>query len=90
MPCYDPPPPFEGEERRNAEKAVKLLCSNVANKIDNGETVEIPLLEWFLEHKQIDLKVATDGRYGRNKEKDAEDAKRYIKIVKELTGYSEL
>ena len=58
MPCYSPPPPFAGEERRSAEQAARLLCEMVADTFRKGGTVSRDLLEWWVTHRRIDAKIA--------------------------------
>jgi hypothetical protein len=56
VPCYNPPPPWEGKQKENAEQAVRLLCSMVGQ---NLATMPNEVLTWFLEHREIDLEIAT-------------------------------
>jgi len=85
MPCYDPPPPYQDEEKENAEKAVSLLCGEIAHKIDNKEPITRSSLLWFLEHKKIDLKIATNSSSFNIYTKDEiNKAKYYINLVEGL------
>jgi len=59
MPCYDPPPPYQGEQRKNAEEAVKLLCDLVTQKVSKSEPVSVELLTWWKDHRAIDAKAAS-------------------------------
>lgn len=59
MPCYDPPPPWEGEYRKSAEEAVRLLCGMVGACLDAGEPVPSEALAWFIGHRNIDYAAAT-------------------------------
>lgn len=55
MPCYDPPPPWADEARRNAEQAVKIVCALARHLLDNGQMFNLDLLRWYLQHRRIDL-----------------------------------
>ena len=73
MPCYDPPPSYEGKARRNAENAAKILCGMVSAMIKENQPVERDLLVWWRNHREIDLEVVLDPRnqleYDRETEK---------------------
>ena len=84
MPCYDPPPPFEGEARESAEHSSRLLCGLIATKIANRHHVDKELLEWWVTHREIDAKVAVDNHYGRNNQQDADAALRDVAIAKKM------
>lgn len=64
MPCYEAPPEYEADARTNAETAVKILCAMVQSA-PNYALVPPPLLEWYLAHRRIDLRVARDPRVGQ-------------------------
>ncbi len=59
MPCYDPPPAWEGSKRSNAEQAAKLLCGAIGMRLDAGQPVGKELLTWYLEHRHIDMQIAS-------------------------------
>lgn len=70
MPCYDPPPHWEGEAKENAEQAVRLLCGFVSERIREGDSTLPPeFVFWFIKHREIDLqkmdwsRVADQGEY---------------------------
>jgi hypothetical protein len=64
MPCYDPPPPWQGAQKESAELAARLLCGIVRARLERGETPERELLAWFAGHREIDRQIATTGYYG--------------------------
>lgn len=64
MPCYEPPPEWEGDARRSAEDAAKLLCVQVGSAIRRGEQVSIPLMRWYVGHRYVDLRMIADPRMG--------------------------
>ena len=68
MPCYDPPPPWEGRARESGEKAAALLCRLVRANLENRRPVPREVLLWFVEHRRIDLSVATFGRVPNREE----------------------
>lgn len=61
MPCYYPAPPWEGEQKHNAERAVQILC-DMAKKLTPRE-MDDDLLWWFLEHRRIDLRQISEPHY---------------------------
>lgn len=65
MPCYDPPPAWEGRQRENAHEAVRLLCDIVAMLMRATAHVSEDLLKWYVTHREIDLEIAKDERSGR-------------------------
>lgn len=65
MPCYDPPPPYEGRQRQNAEQASRLLCTIVRNQMARKETIADSVIKWYIEHRRIDLEIAETGYWGR-------------------------
>ena len=74
MPCYDPPPPWAGAAQRNSEQASRILCAMVKRSLDNGGLPSEDLLNWYLEHRTVDLQIANGvgGYYKPNPEKAAE------------------
>lgn len=64
MPCYEPPPAWSGEQRDNAQKAVPLLCDQVTGLLRTGLPIDRRHLVWYIEHTQLDIKVATHNYYG--------------------------
>ena len=63
MPCYDPPPAYEDRERSNAHKAVQILCEECSTWQDSACLHDNPeLLDWYIEHRIIDLMVEADPR----------------------------
>lgn len=63
MPCYDPPPPWADAARVNAERAAKLLCGLVGKSLAAGGLPSIDLLEWYLGHRKVDLRMAQEPYY---------------------------
>lgn len=63
MPCYDPPPPWEGERRVSAEQAARLLCAIVAERLEQCEPVSRELLAWWRDHRKIDAQIMAGGSY---------------------------
>ena len=84
MPCYDAPPPWEGEQKKNAEQAVGILCRHVTAALDAGLIVPHEVLWWYLAHRQIDLVIATSSHYREQDPVAAEEAKRDIERTKLL------
>lgn len=63
MPCYDPPPPWQDRQRWSAEEAVRILCHVIGQSLDAGLLTGLEArrpLEWYLEHRKIDLEIATN------------------------------
>lgn len=81
MPCYEPPPPWVGAQRENAEQAVQLLCSLVGGRVRAGD-VDLPkeLVQWFAEHREIDRQIATTPYYGKP---DAAEAARAAQDIEQ-------
>jgi len=86
MPCYEPPPPWEGRQRKNAEQAVRLLCQKVGALLDSGHMVERELLLWFAEHREIDRQISTTAYYGKPDAAEADRAVKDIERAKRLLG----
>lgn len=60
MPCYDPPMPWEGKQRKNAETAVRLMCKYMSEAIKNPDLdLEQDILQCYIEHREIDLEIAS-------------------------------
>lgn len=78
MPCYDPPPPWEGEAKASAEQATRLLCAMIAPAVHAGEIINAELLLWYLNHRMIDLRIACDVRDG--------DSSRLPAIVEDIAA----
>jgi hypothetical protein len=72
MPCYEPPPPWEGTQRKNAEQAVRILCALVREDL---ASMPLDVVAWFLEHREVDLQIATTPYYGNLSPRDADEAK---------------
>ncbi len=61
MPCYDHPPTYEDEARKNAESAVRILCGLISPRVRAGDnTLSLELLTWFIEHRRIDIEIERD------------------------------
>jgi len=58
MPCYDPPPPWEAQYRESAERAVRILCSKIADKARLGQALTREEIDWYIGHREIDLEIA--------------------------------
>lgn len=86
MPCYEPPPPWEGAQQKNAEQAVRLLCKKIGALLDGPHAIESELLTWYIEHREIDLQIATTPYYGKPDNSEADKAKRDIERAKKLLG----
>ena len=86
MPCYEPPPPWEGAQKQNAEQAAKLLCGKVTALLDSGHMVERELLLWYAEHRQIDWQIATTPYYGKPDKAEAARAVQDIERARVLLG----
>jgi hypothetical protein len=89
MPCYDPPPPYEGNQRKNTEEAARLLCDMVKQGINAGLVPPRDLLKWFIDHRQIDIEsLKYYGREDRNKseiEAAKKDIERAQALIKDAT-----
>jgi hypothetical protein len=91
MPCYDPPPPWEGKERESTEKAARLLCKLIGEWLNDQEAIEqhltIELLKWYIDHRKIDLEMVTTPSYGLNPKKSVEIRKSIslaVEILEEM------
>lgn len=61
MPCYEPPPAWEGAARRNAEEAAQILCATVRDMLDQDvQGIPDGMLRWYLDHRRIDLLQVDD------------------------------
>jgi hypothetical protein len=61
MPCYDHPPAYEQEARKNAQSAVQILCGLIGPRVRTGDnTLSFELLTWFIEHRRIDIEIERD------------------------------
>lgn len=87
MPCYDPPPPWEGAQRKNAEQATRLLCRVVGDRV-RAEDPTLPreFVLWFAEHREIDRQIATTPYYGKPDAAEAARAVQDIERAKRLLG----
>lgn len=87
MPCYDPPPPWEGKQRKNAEQAVRLLCLVIGDSVRSADP-RLPreFLTWFIEHREIDRKIATTPYYGKPDPDEAAKAVQDIECAMRLLG----
>jgi hypothetical protein len=56
MPCYDPPPPFEGDAKKNAEQACRILCDMCGELMRREIPLPLNLASWFYNHRVIDLR----------------------------------
>jgi len=63
MPCYDPPPAWEGDARKSAEEAAKLLCGMTRAMLDAGEVPPQPVLRWYIDHRKVDLRQLREPHY---------------------------
>lgn len=63
MPCYDAPPEWWGDYEQDGIEAAKLLCAMVGGAPDY-RAVPRPILEWYLRHRRLDLRMARDPRSG--------------------------
>lgn len=86
MPCYDPPPPWEEIQKKNAEQAVVILCRYVTEALNDELIIEPEILTWYLAHREIDLTIATTPHYGKTDSVAAKEAKKDIERVKLLIG----
>lgn len=85
MPCYVPPPPWEGAQRKNAEQAARLLCQVVGGRVRAGDpTLPREFLLWFVEHRKIDRRIATTPSYGNVDPAEAAGATRDIELAGRL------
>ena len=84
MPCYDPPPPWENAQKKNAEQAVRLLCSHTKAALDAGQVPARELLMWFAEHREIDRQIASTAWYGKTDPAEAERAAQDVHRAKRL------
>lgn len=55
MPCYDPPPEWEGDAITNAWEAVQLLCA--AMSMPEPKLNTLKYAQWYLAHRRIDLRM---------------------------------
>ncbi|MNC56152.1 hypothetical protein D3C87_1261490 [compost metagenome] len=90
MPCYEAPPQWEGRKIKNAEQAVRILCKQTCEALAEGKTLSRETLEWFLDHRKIDLEIALGSRivgreeHNRIKEDEAEKARQDIEKVSSM------
>ena len=85
MPCYDPPPPWEGAQRANALQATQLLCAHIKEQLDNNNGIAvIDFLQWFADHREIDRQIATTFYFGNPNPEEASKAKQDIARAKRL------
>lgn len=61
MPCYDPPPVWEGDVAKDGKQAAQLLCAMVKGA-PSYLMVPAPILAWYARHLRVDLMVADDPR----------------------------
>lgn len=85
MPCYDPPPPYEGNQRKNTEEAARILCDMVKQAIVVGIVPPLEVLKWFIDHRQIDVESATYWRRTGEIEAAKKDIERAQALIKEST-----
>lgn len=65
MPCYDPPPFSDSPEVRASERrAVQLLCELVGAQVEAGRSTPLAYLKWFIEHRELDARIAECPDYG--------------------------
>lgn len=65
MPCYEPPPFSDGLENRASERqAVQLLCELLGAQIEAGAPTPPKYLKWFIEHRELDARMAECPEYG--------------------------
>lgn len=87
MPCYDPPPPWEGAQKTNAEQATRLLCRVVGDRVRAGDpTLPREFVLWFAEHREIDRQIATTSYYGKPDPVEAAKAVQDIERARRLLG----
>lgn len=84
MPCYDTPPEWEGKARRNAEEAVRILCETIGMLIRAGLTPVRRDLQWYLEHREIDLEIAESSYYKRPEPQKAAEIRADIAMVRDM------
>lgn len=73
MPCYEPPPPYEGAARKSAEDAARLLCGFVSKEIKARRVPDIDLLLWWKEHRRIDAYIAEHDQDYQEKDQAIKD-----------------
>ena len=88
MPCYTPPPPNDRERQENAFTAIKLLCELVGNRIACGSfglPVSKEILDWYIEHRKIDIDTINYYYSGNKKyEPDIQKAHADIEAARKL------
>lgn len=84
MPCYEPPPPWEKEARSSAIEAVKILCAHIQAELARHTILPQLWLIWFLEHRKIDLQIATTEYFGHPDPIEAEKCREDIRYVEGL------
>ena len=85
MPCYDPPPPYEGNQRKNTEEAAWILYNMVKQVLVVGIAPPREVLKWFIDHRQIDVESATYWRRTGEIEADKKDIEGAQALIKEST-----
>jgi hypothetical protein len=56
MPCYDPTSPYSWREKESATSAARILCEFVGDCVAAADgSLSREMLEWFIEHRLIDL-----------------------------------
>jgi hypothetical protein len=88
MPCYEPPPPWEGKQQNNAQQATQLLCKLVSERVRaKDKTIQKELLLWFIEHRNIDIQIAASGYYRNPSHEEAEISIQDILIASQLIDW---
>ena len=87
MPCYEPPPPWDGVQKKNSEQAVRLLCQVVGDRVRAEDpTLSREFVMWFAEHREIDRQIATTPYYGNPDPAEAAMAVQDIEHARRLLG----
>jgi hypothetical protein len=66
MPCYEAPPEWVGDAKKNAEEAVRILCAQIGKAVEAGIIPKRHLMEWLVEHRKIDLRMAIDSYFPKS------------------------
>lgn len=67
MPCYEPPPTWSNDKERSEREAVPLLCDIMRTLVRTGLPVDKRQLTWYIQHLELDIKMATHDQMGYNR-----------------------